>query len=203
VPPEPLCEGETKKIIEVQQPLGILAAFLPGNYPVSMLVSKLAVGSAAEDTVVSKLVPTTPLITRLRGQGEFQVRPAGLLNSVVDSGDLGGPLTVHFDMEKIQFTGSIEAGRRAMNSAAGTFERFAFRPGRHRPDAGLPAAILCGGRVRSGHRRCQPTYQSRPDVPFARIMRSGIGCESGMEGLMSLIQRKIIDVAKSTLIQPA
>lgn len=124
-----LRENETEKIIEIRKPLGVLAAITPWNFPFSLLMSKLAPGLAAGNTIVAKPAPTTPLTTCLLGEIAAQVLPAGVVNVIVDANDLGAQLTAHPDVAKIGFTGSTETGKKVMQSAAGTLKRLTLELG--------------------------------------------------------------------------
>jgi acyl-CoA reductase-like NAD-dependent aldehyde dehydrogenase len=124
-----LRENETEKIIEIRKPLGVIAAITPWNFPFSLLLSKLAPALAAGNTIVAKPAPTTPLTTCLLGEIAAQVLPAGVVNVIVDSNDLGARLTAHPGVGKIGFTGSTETGKKVMQSAAGTLKRLTLELG--------------------------------------------------------------------------
>jgi acyl-CoA reductase-like NAD-dependent aldehyde dehydrogenase len=127
--PVVLRETETEKIIEIRKPLGVLAAITPWNFPFSLLMSKLAPGLAAGNTLVAKPAPTTPLTTCLLGEVAAQVLPAGVVNVIVDANDLGAQLAAHPDVAKVGFTGSTETGKKVMQSAAGTLKRLTLELG--------------------------------------------------------------------------
>lgn len=124
-----LRENETEQVIQYQSPLGVLAAITPWNFPFSLLVSKIAPGLAAGNTIVAKPAPTTPLTTLLLGEIAAKILPPGVFNVIVDANDLGQQLTSHPDVAKISFTGSTETGRKVMQSAASTLKRLTLELG--------------------------------------------------------------------------
>ncbi|WP_028219428.1 aldehyde dehydrogenase family protein [Paraburkholderia oxyphila] len=128
-PPVVLRESETEQVIQYYSPLGVLAAITPWNFPFSLLISKIAPGLIAGNTIVAKPAPTTPLTTLFLGEIAVDILPAGVLNVIVDTNDLGQQLTSHPDIAKIGFTGSTETGRRVMQSAAGTLKRLTLELG--------------------------------------------------------------------------
>jgi acyl-CoA reductase-like NAD-dependent aldehyde dehydrogenase len=128
-PPVVLRESDKEQVIQYYAPLGVLAAITPWNFPFSLLVSKIAPGLAAGNTVVAKPAPTTPLTTLLLGQIAAEILPAGVFNVIVDANDLGQLLTSHPDVAKIGFTGSTGTGIKVMQSAAGTLKRLTLELG--------------------------------------------------------------------------
>jgi acyl-CoA reductase-like NAD-dependent aldehyde dehydrogenase len=129
VDPVVLRETDAERIVEIHRPLGVLAAITPWNFPFSLLISKMAPGLAAGNTLVAKPAPTTPLTTCLLGEVAAKLLPPGVFNVIVDSNDLGAHLTAHPDVAKIGFTGSTETGKKVMQSAAGTLKRITLELG--------------------------------------------------------------------------
>lgn len=136
IAPTVLRETDAEKIIEHRTPLGVVAAITPWNFPFSLLLVKVAPALKAGNTVLAKPAPTTPLTTLLFGEIAAAVLPAGVLNIVVDSNDLGPIITAHPAIAKIAFTGSTETGKRVVQSAAGTLKRVTLELG------GNDAAII-------------------------------------------------------------
>jgi acyl-CoA reductase-like NAD-dependent aldehyde dehydrogenase len=128
-PPVVLRESEAERVVQYYAPLGVLAAITPWNFPFSLLVSKIAPGLIAGNTVVAKPAPTTPLTTLFLGELAAEILPPGVFNVIVDANDLGQQLSFHPDVAKIGFTGSTETGRRVMLSAAGTLKRLTLELG--------------------------------------------------------------------------
>jgi acyl-CoA reductase-like NAD-dependent aldehyde dehydrogenase len=110
-------------------PLGVVAAIVPWNFPMVLLVIKVAPALLAGDTVVAKPAPTTPLTTLQFGEicGEFL--PEGVINVIVDHNDLGDVLSTHADVAKVAFTGSTATGKKVMGGAAGTLKRLTLELG--------------------------------------------------------------------------
>lgn len=115
---EILCDTERMRVLQQRSPLGVVAAIVPWNFPLILLMSKLAPALAAGNCIVVKPAPTTPLTTLLLGEICADLLPPGVVNIIVDDNDLGDRLTRHRDIAKIAFTGSTPTGRRVMASAA-------------------------------------------------------------------------------------
>src|SRR5665213_866899 len=108
---------------------GVIAAITPWNFPLVLLMIKVAPALLAGNTVVAKPAPTTPLTTLLFGELCADLLPPGVLNVIVDQNDLGGLLTQHPDVAKVAFTGSTATGRKVMASVAGTIKRLTLELG--------------------------------------------------------------------------
>jgi len=99
-------------------PLGVVAAIVPWNYPLLLLVWKLAPALAAGNTVVVKPATYTSWVT-LGFARYFDHLPEGVINILAGSGrDVGEYLVVHPDVRMVAFTGSTEVGQRIMRLAA-------------------------------------------------------------------------------------
>lgn len=99
-------------------PMGVVAAIVPWNYPLLLLIWKIAPALAAGNTVVIKPASYTPWAT-LGLAKIFDHLPAGVLNIVTGSGSkVGEALVRHPDVRMIAFTGSTEVGQRIMRQAA-------------------------------------------------------------------------------------
>jgi acyl-CoA reductase-like NAD-dependent aldehyde dehydrogenase len=129
LPPEVLKEDAAQKVVRQHKPLGVVAAITPWNFPVVLLIFKLAPALLAGNTVVAKPAPTTPLTTLRFGELCARVLPAGVVNVIVDRNDLGTALTSHPDVAKVAFTGSTATGKKVMASAAGTLKRLTLELG--------------------------------------------------------------------------
>jgi acyl-CoA reductase-like NAD-dependent aldehyde dehydrogenase len=136
LPFEVLKEDATRKIVRQHTALGVVAAIVPWNFPMLLLVIKVAPALLAGDTVVAKPAPTTPLTTLLFGEICGDILPAGVFNVIVDQNDLGDALSSHVDVAKVAFTGSTATGKKVMVSVTGTLKRFTLELG------GNDAAIL-------------------------------------------------------------
>jgi acyl-CoA reductase-like NAD-dependent aldehyde dehydrogenase len=129
LPDKVLKDDGTQKIVQQHMPLGVVAAIVPWNFPMILLVIKVAPGLLAGDTLVAKPAPTTPLTALLFAEICAEVLPAGVINVIVDNNDLGDALSSHADVAKIAFTGSTATGKKVMVSAAGTLKRLTLELG--------------------------------------------------------------------------
>ena len=138
LPTEVLKEDATQKVVRQHKPLGVVAAITPWNFPVVLLIFKIAPALLAGNTVVAKPAPTTPLTTLRLGELCARVLPAGVVNVIVDQNDLGTALTSHPDVAKVAFTGSTATGKKVMASAAGTLKRLTLELGGNDAAIALP-----------------------------------------------------------------
>ncbi len=123
----------------VRQPLGVVAAITPWNYPVALLSWKLGPALAAGCAVVVKPSPVAPLsphaFCAALNQGGL---PPGLVNVLTGSdAALGEALVTHPGVAKIAFTGSTATGRTLMRTAGPLFKKITLELGGHCP------AIVC------------------------------------------------------------
>ena len=132
----------------LREPVGVVGAIIPWNFPLSMAAWKVAPALACGNTVVLKPAEQTPL-TALRF-GELAAEaglPTGALNVVPGFGETAGAALVrHGDVNAISFTGSTEVGRIVMREAAGTLKKVSLELGGKSPnivfaDADLRAAV--------------------------------------------------------------
>jgi len=136
------------RIMVLRQPIGVVAAITPWNFPAAMITRKVGPALAAGCTVVLKPAPETPLtalaLAELAQRAGF---PAGTLNVITgDAIAIGGVLTSHPKVRLVGFTGSTEVGRILMRQAAGTVKKVALELGGNAPfivfeDADLDAAV--------------------------------------------------------------
>ena len=129
LPTKILRETDSERIVQYHAPLGVVAAITPWNFPLILLMIKVAPALLAGNTLVAKPAPTTPLTTLLFGELAAEFLPAGVLNVIVDQNDLGGYLTQHPDVAKVAFTGSTATGRKVMASVASTLKRLTLELG--------------------------------------------------------------------------
>ncbi|MBB5536497.1 aldehyde dehydrogenase family protein [Rhizobium giardinii] len=104
----------------VREPLGVVGAITPWNYPLLMAAWKVAPALAAGCTMVLKPSELTPLTALELGVIAEEVElPAGVLNIVTGTGPQAGePLTEHPLVDKLAFTGSVSTGRKVMMAGA-------------------------------------------------------------------------------------
>lgn len=127
--PKVLRDDGRQRIVEHRVPLGVVAAITPWNFPVVLLINKLAPALMAGNTMVAKPAPTTPLTTLMFGELCRDVLPAGVFNIICDENDLGAALSSHPDVAKVSFTGSTATGKKVLASTAGTLKRVTLELG--------------------------------------------------------------------------
>ena len=136
----------------VREPLGVVGAIIPWNFPLMIGMWKIAPALACGCTVVLKPAELTPL-TALR-IGELALAagfPPGVLNVVPGFGKTAGAALVdHPDVDKITFTGSPAVGREILRGAAGNLKRVTLELGGKSaniifPDADIDAAVKAAG----------------------------------------------------------
>ncbi|WP_231515570.1 aldehyde dehydrogenase family protein [Herbidospora cretacea] len=115
----------------VREPIGVVGAITPWNFPLQQIVSKLAPALVAGDTVVWKPSEIAPLTARVLAEIAAEAGlPAGVLNVVYGTGDVvGEAISAHPGIDMISFTGSTRAGRRIGSVAAETVKRVALELG--------------------------------------------------------------------------
>ena len=147
--------AEESRILVLKQPLGVVTAVTPWNFPHAMITRKIAPSLAAGCTVVCKPAEDTPLsalaLAVLAEQAGF---PKGVLN-IITTGNpkpVGLELSTHPLVRGIAFTGSTEVGKILMKQAAGTIKKVSLELGGNAPfivfddadlDAAVEGAIIC------------------------------------------------------------
>lgn len=105
------------------EPVGVVAAISPYNFPILIAVSKMAAALSAGCTTVLMPSPLTPLATLMLGDLIREVGfPPGVVNVIFGGTDISRALTTHKDIDKISFTGSVAVGRQVLQQAADTFK---------------------------------------------------------------------------------
>lgn len=122
-------ESDTERLVELRDPLGVVAAILPWNYPLLLMLLKVGPALIAGNTVVAKPAPTTPLASLLFAEMVATILPPGVFNMIVDANDLGDQLSDHKDVAKVSFTGSTATGKKVMASSASTLKRLTLELG--------------------------------------------------------------------------
>lgn len=153
-----------KRIMVVKQPVGVVAAITPWNFPSAMITRKVAPALAVGCTVVIKPAEDTPLsalaLADLAHQAGF---PPGVLNVVPSSKPevVGEVLTQSQIVRKLSFTGSTAVGKKLMEQCAGTLKRLSMELGGNAPfivfdDADLDAAVdgALSAKYRNGGQTC-------------------------------------------------
>lgn len=137
------------------EPVGVVGAILPWNYPVELICAKIAPAVAMGNTMVIKPAEQTPLtalyIAALTKEAGF---PPGVINVVPGFGPTTGqPLVEHADVNLIAFTGSTEVGKLIQREASKSLKRVALELGGKSPLIIFPDADLDKA-VRVAHSMC-------------------------------------------------
>ncbi|MDV6252855.1 NAD-dependent succinate-semialdehyde dehydrogenase [Vibrio sp. EA2] len=136
------------RIVTTQEPIGVVAAITPWNFPIAMITRKCAPAFAAGCTVVLKPAPETPFtalaLAELAKQAGF---PDGVLSVVTgDAIEIGKELTENKRVKKVSFTGSTRVGKILMQQSAASIKKLSLELGGNAPfivfdDADLDAAV--------------------------------------------------------------
>lgn len=137
-----------RRIVVLKQPIGVVAAITPWNFPSAMVCRKIGPALAAGCTVVLKPASATPFSALALAQiAEEAGVPAGVFNVVTGSArEIGGELTRNPKVRKLTFTGSTEIGIQLMRECADTMKRVSMELGGNAPfivfdDADVDAAV--------------------------------------------------------------
>jgi succinate-semialdehyde dehydrogenase/glutarate-semialdehyde dehydrogenase len=137
-----------RRLAVMKQPIGVVAAITPWNFPMAMIPRKAAPALAAGCTMVLKPASATPLSALALGELARRAGlPPGVFNIVPGSaGAVGDVLVSSPKVRKLTFTGSTEVGRSLMAKAAGTIKKVALELGGNAPvvvfdDADIEAAV--------------------------------------------------------------
>jgi betaine-aldehyde dehydrogenase len=106
-----------------REPIGVVAAVTPWNYPLMMAIWKIAPALAAGNTLVLKPSDTTPATTVMLAELFAEFVPPGVLNVVCGDRDTGRALVAHPTPQMVAITGSVRAGREVAVAAAGDLKR--------------------------------------------------------------------------------
>jgi acyl-CoA reductase-like NAD-dependent aldehyde dehydrogenase len=128
--PVEIAEDSASRRVEVHhEPLGVVAAIVPWNFPFLLAIWKIAPALLMGNTMVLKPSPFTPLCALKLGELARGLLPPGVFN-VISGGDALGPLmTAHPGFSKISFTGSTATGKRVMAAAARDLKRLTLELG--------------------------------------------------------------------------
>lgn len=136
------------RVMVLRQPVGVVAAITPWNFPSAMVTRKVAPALAAGCTVVVKPAPQTPFSAlALAVLAERAGVPPGVVNIVTGDADrIGREMTTSPVVRKLSFTGSTAVGRLLMRQCADTVKKMSLELGGHAPfivfdDADVEAAV--------------------------------------------------------------
>jgi succinate-semialdehyde dehydrogenase/glutarate-semialdehyde dehydrogenase len=155
--------GPDKRIVVIKQPIGVVAAITPWNFPNAMITRKCAPALAAGCPVVIKPAALTPLSAlALAELAEQAGMPPGVLNILTTkrSSAVGAEMTSNPLVRKLSFTGSTEIGKKLMQQCAANVTKISLELGGNAPfivfdDADLDAAVA--GAIASKYRNTGQT----------------------------------------------
>ncbi len=164
----------------VREPIGVVGAITPWNYPLHQIAAKVAPALVAGCTVVLKPSEVAPLNAFVLAEVCEEVGlPAGVLNLVTGTGPVvGEAIAAHGDVDMVTFTGSTRAGRRVAELASTTVKRVALELGGKSANVILDDADLTVA-VRDGVTKCYLnsgqtcSALTRMLVPRARLGEAG------------------------------
>ena len=191
-----------KRIVTLRQPVGVVAAITPWNFPSAMLGRKIGPALAAGCTVVCKPAIQTPFSALAIGViAQRAGLPDGVLNIVTghDAAAIGAEMTGNPKVRKLSFTGSTAIGKKLMAQCADGMKRVSLELGGNAPfivfdDADLDAAVA--GAIASKYRNTGQTcvcanrlfvqdgvYDAFADklVEAVRVLRVGDGLQGATE----------------------
>ena len=138
-----------KRVLVVKEPIGVVAAITPWNFPAAMITRKSGPALAAGCTMVLKPASMTPFSALAQAElAERAGMPKGVFNVVTGSaGAIGGEITSNPIVRKLTFTGSTEIGKVLMEQCARTVKKVSMELGGNAPfivfdDADIDAAVL-------------------------------------------------------------
>lgn len=193
--------GRNKRLFVHKQPVGVIAAITPWNFPAAMITRKVAPALAAGCTAVVKPAEQTPLTAfKLAELAEKAGLPKGVLNIVTGKAqEIGKAWLEDTRVRKLTFTGSTEVGKLLMRGSADTVKKVSLELGGHAPvivmeDADLDKAVegvltskfrnagqtcVCSNRIYV-HESIQEVFTSKL-VEKVQELRVGDGLEEGVD----------------------
>jgi len=190
-----------KRIFVQKQPVGVVAAITPWNFPAAMITRKIAPALATGCTVVLKPATQTPITAyKLVELAEKAGIPKGVINIITGSSSkIGKTWSDDERVRKVTFTGSTEVGKLLMRDAADTMKKISLELGGHAPlivmeDADLDKAVegIIASKFRNAGQTCVCTNRvyvqasvekavlQKLDVAV-RKLRVGNGLEEGVD----------------------
>ncbi|XP_024366883.1 succinate-semialdehyde dehydrogenase, mitochondrial isoform X1 [Physcomitrium patens] len=189
-----------KRMLVMKQPVGVVAAIAPWNFPLAMITRKVAPALAAGCTVVIKPSELTPLTALAAAELALQAGiPPGVVNVVMgDAKGIGDAMLDSTEVRKITFTGSTGVGKMLLAGAGKTVKKVSLELGGNAPcivfdDANLDVAVkgVLAGKYRNSGQTCvcinkifvQDGIYDKFAEAFAKAvsgLRAGNGLEPGI-----------------------
>lgn len=129
LPNEIVEDSETRQVVVKHEPIGVVAAIVPWNFPFLLAMWKIAPALLAGNTMVLKPSPYTPLCSLKLAELWRDILPAGVYNVISGDDALGPLMTAHPGFAKISFTGSTATGKRVMEAASRDLKRITLELG--------------------------------------------------------------------------
>jgi len=204
-----------KRIMVLRQPVGVVAAITPWNFPSAMITRKAGPALAAGCTLVCKPATQTPYSALALAELAHRAGvPAGVFNMITGSATaIGGEMTGNPTVRKLTFTGSTEVGKKLMTQCAATVKKLSLELGGNAPfivfdDADLDAAVQ--GALASKYRNTGQTcvcanrllIQAGVYDEFAKRLKSAVAqlrVGDGLEGVTD--QGPLIDAKAVTKVE--
>jgi aldehyde dehydrogenase (NAD+) len=139
--------SETAFTYTLREPVGVVGMIVPWNFPLLLASWKLGPALACGNTVLWKPASLTPLTALRFGELSLEAGlPAGVLNVVTGSSEVGRQMVRHPGIDKIAFTGSTEVGKEIMRGSADSMKRITLELGGKSPnivfaDADIDSAV--------------------------------------------------------------
>lgn len=155
--------SSSKRVQVIKQPIGVVGAITPWNFPVSMITRKISPAIAAGCTIVLKPASQSPLSAKKIFEIFEEVGiPAGVVNLVQgDARVVSETLLSSPKVKKLSFTGSTEVGKKLIEGSAQTVKKLSLELGGHAPyivfedaDLDLAVASLVAGKFRCAGQTC-------------------------------------------------
>jgi aldehyde dehydrogenase (NAD+) len=184
-------ESEVGGIHVRKEPIGVVAAITPWNWPLYQITAKLAPALAAGCTVVLKPSELSPFSALLFAQVMHDAgAPPGVFNMVMGTGEeVGAAMASHPDVDMVSFTGSTRAGALVAQAAAPTIKRVVQELGGKSPNVFLPDADFAGavpkgvlGMMRNVGQSC--AAPTRMVVPRSRLAEVEALAKQAAEGIV-------------------
>jgi len=204
-----------KRIMVLRQPVGVVAAITPWNFPSAMITRKAGPALAAGCTLVCKPATQTPYSALALAELASRAGvPKGVFNMITGSAvAIGGEMTGNPTVRKLTFTGSTEVGKKLMAQCAGTVKKLSLELGGNAPfivfdDADLEAAVQ--GAIASKYRNTGQTcvcanrllIQAGVYEEFAKRLKSAVAQLRVGDGLLGVTdQGPLIDAKAVTKVE--
>jgi aldehyde dehydrogenase (NAD+) len=183
-------ESEVNGIHVRREPIGVVAAITPWNWPLYQITAKVAPAIAAGCTVVLKPSELSPFTALLFAQVMHDAgTPQGVFNLVNGTGEVvGAAMSAHPEVDMVSFTGSTRAGVLVAQAAAPTIKRVVQELGGKSPNVFLPDADFAGavskgvlGAMRNVGQSCAaPTRMVVPTTRLAEVEQLAAEAANGI-----------------------